>query len=170
MHGFKIVIATQDKSQEDLISLGKDIISSEQGDENAVDETSIIKTVDILFDTVDNDVKMKSGSMLAKIKIQGTIPQEPALMKKFRKLSEWAHDRSAETSYRDICIAVKSAENIFQVVYTLKNVFVVDYQETYNLGQENDFFELSLTQKENNMDKIDILSDWPSDWNWARKG
>lgn len=170
MHGFKIAIATKDKTPEDLISIGRDIIDG--GDDSNDAEASVIKSVDIFFDTTDNDVKQKSGSMLAKVEIKGDIPQDPALMKKFRKLSEWAHDRSAETAYRDLCIAVKSAEDSFQVVYTLKNVFVVDYREiyVYEGGEETDRFELRMTQRENNMDKIEILSDWPADWEWARKG
>lgn len=172
MHGFKIAIATKDKAPEDLITMGTDIIASEPQSEMDDAEASIIDYVDIFFDTTDNDVKQKSGSMLAKVEIRGNIPQAPELMKKFRKLSEWAHDRSAETTYRDICIAVKSAENSFQVVYTLKNVFVVDYREIYKASAEegSDRFELRLTQRDNNMDKIDIVSDWPTDWEWARKG
>ena len=116
MHGFKIAIATKDKAPEDLITMGTDIIANETQGEMEDAEASIIDYVDIFFDTTDNDVKQKSGSMLAKVEIRGNIPQAPELMKKFRKLSEWAHDRSAETTYRDICIAVKSAENSFQVV------------------------------------------------------
>ena len=172
MHGFKIAIATKDKAPEDLISLGTDIIANETGDEKDNNEQSVIDYVDIFFDTTDNNVKQKSGSMLAKIEIRGKIPQEPELMKKFRKLSEWSRDRSAETQYRNICIAVKSAKNKFQVVYTFKNVFVVDYREIYKASSDegSDRFELRLTQREDNMDKIDIVSDWPTDWDWARKG
>ena len=151
-----------------MISIGKDIVDG--GDDGNAAEATVIQAVDIFFDTTDNDVKQKSGSMLAKVEIKGDIPQDPALMKKFRKLSEWAHDRSAETAYRDLCIAVKSAENSFQVVYTLKEIFVVDYKEIYGLGEGKDHFELRLTQRENNMDKIDVLSDWPAEWEWARKG
>lgn len=169
MHGFKIAIATKDKTPEDLISIGTDIVADDAGEND--DEASIIDYVDIFFDTTDNNVKQKSGSMLAKVEIRGKIPQNPLLMKKFRKLSEWAHDQSAESQYRDICIAVKSAKDSFQVVYALKNIFVVDYREIYKSSSEpgSDRFELRMTQRENNMDKIDIVSDWPSDWEWARK-
>ena len=171
MHGFKIAIATKDKAPEDLISIGTDIINN--GNESDSDEeASIIDYVDIFFNTTDDKVKQKSGSMLAKVEIRGKIRQAPELMKKFRKLSEWAHDRSSDTQYRDICIGVKSANDKFQVVYTLKNVFVVDYREIYTDKSEDgsDRFELRMTQRENNMDKIDIVSDWPADWEWARKG
>ncbi len=170
MHGFKIAIATKDKAPEDLISMGTDIIAISESRESDDAEGSVIEYVDIFFDTTDNNVKQKSGSMLAKVEIRGKIPQAPELMKKFRKLSEWAHDRSAETTYRDICIAVKASDTSYQVVYTLKNVFVVDYREVYEANEGNDRFELRLTQRENNMDKIDIVSDWPTDWEWARKG
>jgi len=170
MYGFKIAIATRDKAPEDLITIGTDIVAEMRDDESSFDESSIIQSVDIFFDTTDDDVKSKSGSMLAKVEIKGNIEQAPALMKKFRKLGEWARDRSADNAYRDICIAVKSAEDSFQVVYTLKNVFVVDYKEGYKKKEGDDHFELRLTQRENNMDKIEILSDWPSEWEWARKG
>ena len=166
MHGFKIAIATKDQTPEDLISIGTDI------NEQDNDESSVIESAEIFLDTIDDNVKQKSGSMLAKVTIKGKIPQAPELMKKFRKLSEWARDRK-EAAYRDICIAVKSAEDSFQVVYTLKEVFVVDYKEFYfstsGSTEAHDRFELKLTQRENNMNKIDVLSDWPSDWEWVRK-
>ena len=52
----------------------------------------------------------------------------------------------------------------------IKNVFVVDYKESYALTDEQDKFELRLTQRENNLDKIEILSNWPSDQKFGRKG
>lgn len=174
MDGFKIAIATKDKELEDLICIGSDLKSFTEVSENSKNEAKTIKSVDILFDTIDNDVKKKSSSMLAKIVIKGEISKNPELTKKLRKLSEWARDRSSDTAYRDVCIAVKEGDNTFQVVYTIKNVFVVDYNEVYGCDgsdeSERDRFELHLTQAENNLDNIDILSDWPTDWEWARKG
>ena len=172
MHGFKIAVATKDKALEDLISFGTDITSSGDDSEQDSDESSVIDSAEIFFDTLDDNVKQKSGSMLARITIAGNVPQNPKFMKKFRKLTEWTRDKTSETQYRDICIAIKSSETAFQVVYTFKEVFVLDYKEIYTSksGEGSDRFELKLTQRENNMNKIDILSDWPSDWEWARKG
>lgn len=175
MQGFKIAIATRDKAPEDLILIGKDVKADYDAENLESDEASIIENVDIFFDTIDDNAKKKSGGMLAKIEIKGKIPKNPELMKKFRKLSEWARDNSSDTQYRNICIGLKSAEDSFQGVYSVKNVFVVDYREVYvldgNTSEDNyDRFELYLTQEQNNMDKIEILSDWPSEWMWARKG
>jgi|GEM_PF-5940031 hypothetical protein len=170
MEGFKIAIATEDKELEDLICIGTDLSNFDQGAEESKAEAKIIESVDILFDTIDNDVRQKSSSMLTKIVIKGKILKAPALTKKLRKLSEWARDSSSETAYRDICIAVKEGATSFQVVYTLKKVFVVDYQEVYALVENASSFELHLTQREDSLNEINVLSDWPSDWNWARKG
>ena len=175
MKGFKIAIATKDKAPEDLILIGKDIEDKYDADDLNSDEEATIEKIDIFFDTIDDNVKKKSGGMLAKIEIKGKIPKNPEFMKKFRKLSEWTRDNSSETQYRDICIGVKSDKDRFQVVYSIKNVFVVDYREVYVIDDKNtdenyDRFELYLTQEQNNMDKIDIVSDWPTDWEWARKG
>lgn len=170
MKGFKIAIATKDKDLEDLIVIGTDITGDDHGSESDKSEASMIESVDVFFDTVDNDVKTKQDSMLAKVTIKGKITDTPALTKKLRKLSEWAYDYNSETIYRDICIAVKASGTDFQVVYTLKSVFVVDYKELYGVGKDMDRFELRLTQRENHMDEIEILSDWPADWEWARKG
>lgn len=164
MDGFIIAIATKDKSSEDLITFGM-----EETDNEGINDKALITHFDIFFNTIDKDVKQKSGGMLAKVEIQGKILKAPVLMKKFSKLSEWAHDRRAETTYRNICIGIKSSADAFQAVYTLKNVFVVDYREIYELHEDQDRFELRLTQRENNMDKIEIFSDWPNDWEWTRK-
>ena len=171
MDGFKIAIATKDGELGDLISIGTDLFDPHLDAEGSTDEDSAIESAEIFFDTTDDDVRQKSGSMLAKIEIKGKILKgKPVLMKKLSKLSEWAHDRRAETTYRDICIGVKSGEDSFQVVYVIKNVFVVDYKESYALTDEQDKFELRLTQRENNLDKIEILSNWPSDQKFGRKG
>lgn len=160
MDGFKIAIATKDGDQEDLILIGA---------EESTEERTMIDSVEIFFDTTDDNVRSKSSSMLAKIEIKGKISDEIAMMKKLRKLSEWAHDRSSDTAYRDVCIGMKAKEDIYQVVYTLKNVFVVDYKENYTLSEAGSCFELRLTQRENNMDNIEILSDWPSDPKFGQK-
>jgi len=175
MHGFKIAIATKDGEAGDLISIGTGFDGEDSSAENGANESTVIKTVDISFDTVDNNVKRKSGSMLAKIEIKGEILGGAGLRTKYEKLSEWAHDRSADTTYRDICIAVKADGDTYQVVYVIKNVFVVDYKEIYVCDgnvhdEEKDRFELRLTQMENNLDKIDILSSWPSDQRFGSKG
>lgn len=174
MDGFKIAIATKDGELGDLISIGTDLVDTDLDTEDSTNENNektVIQSVEIFFDTTDDEVRQKSGSMLAKIEIKGEIVQEnPVLMKKLSKLSEWAHDRRAETTYRDICIGVRGSSNSFQVVYVIKNVFVVDYKESYVAPKGEDKFELHLTQRENNLDKIEILSNWPSDQKFGRKG
>ena len=171
MHGFKIAIATRDGDQSNLITIGTDI--GDNQDDGSEEEATMIESVEIFFDTTDNNVRQKTGSMLAKIEFKGKIPKAPGLTTKLQQLSEWAHDRSSETSYRDICIAVKAVSDKFQIVYTIKNVFVVDYKEVYvcdgSGGDEKDHFELRLTQKENHLDKIDISRHWPTDGNFGRK-
>ena len=170
MQEFVIAIATKDKSPDDLILFGhKD---SGRSDDDSAEESTIIERVDIFFDTIDDNVRQKSGSMLAKIAIKGKILG--GLTAKFRKLSEWAYDRKAETQYRNICIGMRDANNQFHCVYSFKRVFVVDYREVYVLDEKNteedyDRFELYLTQEQGKMDLINILSDWPEDWNWVYK-
>ena len=175
MMGFMVAIATKNKTKDELILIGTDI-NAENNETDGNSEATIINNVDIFFDTIDNNVKQKSGGMLARVTIKGEIlPEAKAdIVKKLRKISEWARDRSVETTYRDLCVGVKAAHDRFQVVYVVKNVFVVDYREVYvgdgdhgSSGQDR--FELYLTQRENNLDNISVLTDWPKDWEWARK-
>lgn len=169
MNGFKIAIATKDKEREDLILMGRDADPKYNPDVPDMSaQTSIIESVDIFFNTIDNNAKNKSSGMQAKIEIKGKIPALPELMRTFLKLSEWARDDTYDTQNRNICIGIKAKDDKFQVVYSIKNVFVVNYREIYS--KDGDRYELYLTQEEGNMDKIEILKDWPREWDWARKG
>ena len=170
MNGFKIAIATKDKEREDLILMGTDADPKYDPDvHDKSTQTSIIDSVDIFFNTIDNNAKNKSSGMQAKIEIKGKIPGSPELMRTFQKLSEWARDDTYDTQNRNICIGIKANNDRFQVVYSIKNVFVFNYREIYSKAND-DRFELYLTQEEGNMDKIEIFKDWPSEWDWARKG
>ena len=73
MDGFKIAIATKDGELGDLISIGTDLSDPHSDAEGSTDEDSAIESAEIFFDTTDDDVRQKSGSMLAKIEIKGKI-------------------------------------------------------------------------------------------------
>ena len=171
MKGIKIAIGTQDQDRDSLIVIGKDI--SAEFDAAMVDsvEASVIKSVEVFLDTVDDNVRHKSGSMVAKIIIKGEIPTKSVFRNKFRKLSEWSRDGGEDTQYRNICIGIRDADKSFMCVYSISRVFVVDYREKYltddNIKSE---FELYLNQEQDNLDKIFIDNDWPKAWDWARKG
>ncbi|MDO5296539.1 MAG: hypothetical protein Q4F00_07910 [bacterium] len=173
MKGFKIAVATSDKA--DVILFGKDIKPEFDTGVVVDEEKSLIESVEVFLDTIDDNVMQKSGGMLAKIVIKGKIPENRELASKFKKFSEWARDNSSESQNRDICIGIKADDNNFQCVYYIKKVFVVDYREVYVLDGAKkdgayDRFELYLTQVQDNMDKFEIFGDWPSEFDGVRKG
>ncbi len=163
---FMLAIATEDRAPEDLILIGKDPNDANQ--DNAEDDT--IEDVEIFFDTIDENALQRSDNMLAKVQIVGKIAEDNdfEFMRKLRKLSDWARDHSAETTYRNVCIGIKGSSNKFQMVYTMKKMFVVDYKENYGNGKKN-VFTLNLTQRANNLNKIETGSDWPQEWDWVRQ-
>lgn len=159
---FMLAIATEDKAPEDLILIGRD--PNDANEDHAEDDT--IEQVEIFFDTIDDNALQRSDNMLAKVQIVGKISENSDFMSKLRKLSDWARDRSSETTYRNICIGIKASSNKFQMVYSMKKMFVVDYKENY--GSDNKF-TLNLTQRANNLNKIETSSDWTPDWEWVRQ-
>ena len=135
----------------------------EIGKEEKPDEQNVITNVEILMDTVENEVSNKSNAMLAKIKIFGEIKAE--IKSELLKLFEWSKASSEEEWYRTLEIKIKIAKDKNYRSYKIAKVFVVDYFEIYkgeslrsknsNNIEDRDHFELYLTQKENNFDNIE---------------
>lgn len=137
-----------------ITSEGGDTI--EIGDASAVNNQDLIKSVDIFFDTIDDDVRQKASGMLAKITIGGKI--DIGIQSELMKIFEWSKALESDKWYRDLEIVIYEGGTTVRN-YIIPSVFVVDYKEMYRVSgtNANDEFELKLTQKQNNFDKIETF-------------
>ncbi|AXL20740.1 hypothetical protein [Megasphaera stantonii] len=135
---------------------GKNIIEFGKTMDGDKDEKQIITEVNISFDTTDDDVRQKSNSMLAKLKICGEI--KPEITDKLIAVFNWTRDPNQDQWYRTVEIEIKSSENNVVRSYKFEKMFVVDYIEHYEKEDKKCTFELELTQKENYLDNINTAS------------
>ena len=135
---------------------GKNIIEFGKIIDGNRDEENVITKVDISFDTTDNDVRKKSNSMLAKLKICGEIKEE--ITDKLISLFNWTRDSADDQWYRSVEIEIKKSPTNVVRSYKFEEMFVVDYMEHYEKENEKCTFELNLTQKENHLDNINTAS------------
>ena len=128
----------------------------EIGNAEVVNSQNLISGVDIFFDTIDNDVRQKATGMLAKITIYGKIDE--SIQEELIKIFNWSKELNGNAWYRDLEIKIYEGGETKRN-YIFPNMFVLDYKEIYRVSgsNANDTFELYLTQKENNFDKIDTF-------------
>lgn len=134
---------------------GKDVIQIGKFAEEDKDEISIISGINVMLDTVDENVRQKSNAMLAKLTIYGEIRLE--VTDKLIDLYNWARNPNQNKWYRTVEIEIKSSGEDVVRRYIFEKMFVVDYKETYDKEDNNCQFELVLTQKENNLDNIETF-------------
>ncbi len=140
-------------------------ITSDKADEIEIgksdkeEERNLITGIEILMDTVNDDVRQKSPAMLAKITIRGQISD--IINSELMGLFNWSKELDESKWYRKLEMQVKTSDDVVLRTYEFENVFVVDYLESYTTEGEQDstsskeHFELKLTQKENNFKKIE---------------
>ena len=134
---------------------GKDVIQIGKFAEEDKDEISIISGINVMLDTVDENVRQKSNAMLAKLTIYGEIRLE--VTDKLIDLYNWARNPNQNKWYRTVEIEIKSSGEDVVRRYIFEKMFVVDYKETYDKEDNNCQFEMVLTQKENNLDNIETF-------------
>lgn len=147
---YRLTITSADGSE--VIELGK---TSEDNSRNQ--ESNVISGVDIVMDTIDDDVLQKSNAVLAKITVYGNIKEE--ITEELRKIFEWSCEYDSDKWYRTVEIEIKKDNKSVIRTYIFKEVFLVDYKEQYKTDGTNQIgkFVLSMTQRENNLDKIDTF-------------
>lgn len=134
---------------------GKDVIEIGKIAEENKDEKTIISGIDVMLDTIDENVRQKSNAMLAKLTIYGEIRLE--VTNKLIDLYNWARNSNQNKWYRTVEIEIKSSEEDVVRRYIFEKMFVVDYKESYKKEDNDCHFELVLTQKENNLDNIETF-------------
>ena len=117
-------------------------------------EKDVITDVNVILDTIDDNVRQKSNIMQAKVTIKGKIAKE--IMPELIKIFNWSKDADKEKWYRSLEIKIFESEGSVIRKYNFEQMFVVDYFEFYNVEGNNkdDRFELKLTQLENNFKTI----------------
>ncbi|MBQ7609323.1 MAG: hypothetical protein IJU76_15350 [Desulfovibrionaceae bacterium] len=116
------------------------------GDENDENITDIV----VHLDTIDNNIRDKSGAMLARIIVKGDI-KDPT-NKKLADVFDWAKDFTKAGGYRKVTIDIKE-EGTRMRTYRFEDVFVRDYTESFAESGGKNIFTLEMTQKENTLAK-----------------
>ena len=133
----------------DVITLGYD-----------EDGKTTLKLVDIMFDTIDNEVMSKSDGMLAKITIKGDIKEVEAgkgnNIKQLIGLFNWSKSSESDEIYRKVEIELWTGSTRLRC-FVLEDMFVVDYNEIYVNGNNKSEFVLKLTQLEKSFEKINTF-------------
>lgn len=127
----------------------------EFGKKDVAAEKDIITGIDIVLNTIDDNVRQKSNAMLAQLVMTGKITKE--INDDLIKLFKWSQSAVEDSWYRKLEIEVKSSPEDVMRTYIFENVFVVDYKEIYRTDGTSDpsKFSVFLTQKENNLNTID---------------
>lgn len=133
----------------DVITLGYD-----------EDGKTTLKLIDIMFDTIENEVMSKSDGMIAKITLTGDIKEvEPGKgnnIKQLIGLFNWAKSNESDEIYRKVEVELWSNKTRLRC-YVFEEMFVVDYNETYSKDKNKSEFVLKLNQLENCLDKINTF-------------
>lgn len=126
------------------IECGDDVIE--------ITEENTIYFAEVFLHTLNKDTQKKSNAMLALMTIQGGI--KSSINDSLIKISEWARDLKNETTYRKVILTMKEDEaGVPLRTYEIPDMFVCDYREIYGNPSDDKtaFFELNLTQKENQL-------------------
>ena len=119
-------------------------------------DKNAIKKVDIMFDTIDDNVYSKGAGMLARMTVEGDIKTDGSNTDCLMGLFNWAKSEESEEQYRTVEVEVWEKTTRLRV-YNFDKMFVVDYEEIYDSSknsQDATKFILKLTQQENNFDKV----------------
>ena len=128
-------------------------------------DKSVINSVEIKIDTINDNATSRSNAILPKIILKGDITADNEKLKdNIIKLFTWSISENSDDWYRDIEIVIKKSLEEPIRTFTFPKMFVVDYIENYitdNAQRDNaqrdtrTHFELFLTQQINNLSKID---------------
>ena len=144
--------------------------SDDEGDQEIAlggpgDETSVITGTAFWIDTLDDNSKVKAKGTLARLNIKGKIDAAAENKKqvngKLTKIFHWATDFKNDTTYRKVTVEIYADGAKLYRKYEIDRVFVRDYKETFQTVKGEDgkdveeaFFEIDLTQQENQWDKV----------------
>lgn len=120
-------------------------------------DKNTIKKVDMIFDTIDENVYSKGAGMLLRVTIEGDLKNEGTNMDQLIDLFNWAKSEESEEQYRTLEIEIWNNKTRLRV-YHFERMFIVDYEEVYDSGggkssQDDSKFILKLIQQENNFDR-----------------
>ena len=124
------------------------------------DGKTTLKLIDIMFDTIENEVMSKSDGMIAKITLTGDIKEVESgkgnNIKQLIGLFDWAKSNESDEIYSKVEVELWSNSARLRC-YVFEEMFVVDYNETYSKDKNRSEFVLKLNQLENCLDKINTF-------------
>ena len=138
-------------------------ITSQTGEEillgHKQSDKNTIKQIDIVFDTIDENVYRKGDGSLLHLTILGDIKYDDgdSTTSEHIKLFNWAKSEKTDELYRTVEIGVFNNDTRLRA-YVFEKMFVEDYAEKFYSSSKRNTdkisgFELKLTQMENNFDK-----------------
>ena len=141
-------------------------ITSKDG---AVIELKNVTHFDVLFDTVQDNVRQKSKGIIPKLVIKGKFSSgnaDEVGNKEGKALFEWSKDFTKDGQNRKVEVDVYLSEDSIYRSYTYEEMFIVDYNEHYTSQKattdgnqaSEDTFELKLSQVENKISTIDTVA------------
>ena len=128
------------------------------GGSKTIEMNQQITSVDVIFDTPDNNVTGKSADILAHITIEGEL--ESGNSQPYIELFNWAKDFTSEGQYRKVKISIGDSSDTVCRSYEFERMFVVDYKEKYEKGKSGGqigTFALLINQEANNLPKAETF-------------
>lgn len=123
-----------------------------EGEAIEITEPNKIYAANVILRTVNFGTQKKSNAILMMMKIDGIIDE--TTNDSLLKISEWARDLNATTTYRKVTLTVKSDDTgkILRT-YEVPYMFVDDYEELYGSPEDKleAHFELKISQSENRL-------------------
>lgn len=120
--------------------------------------TDQVESVEVFFDTPDDNVTGKSAGILAHITVNGIIDGHDS--KPYIDLFNWAKDFTSEGQYRKVKISIGDSVDSTYRSYEFERMFVVDYKENYISGKDGNQlgkFSLLMNQEANNLPKAETF-------------
>lgn len=109
-----------------------------------------ITEVNFRMNTLDNNACDHANAVRAEFEIKGSIDENNK--SNTLKLLKWSIDNDQKTLYRDVEVVVYNNPNLTGEVlrrYQVKQMFVIDYEETSSDGNRG-YFKLFIAQKADN--------------------
>ena len=108
-------------------------------------ESKVFESLDILIDTVDENVNDRSTNVLNRVTLKVKIDETTS--EQCKLLMEWALMSKNEDVHRVVQIDIENTRGETVRSFRLEEMFVEDYAERYGKEDGGDYFELKLIQK-----------------------
>lgn len=111
-----------------------------------------ISNVEFKVDSIEEDLKDRSGNVRVMLKIEGQISEETSEM--CNAMLEWSKLGSSEDVYRKVILTIKTTAGKLLRKYIIPLMFVEDYFEKYD-SENTGMYTLKLIQQKGHLKDIE---------------